>query len=82
MWLKHPAGFVCLKPPSCQGFSLIFTKKQSLFRKLFPSFSFEFIKFVILNKERASHAFGGNAFETNVSLPCLLATTDAGVTSF
>ena len=28
MWLKHPAGFVCLKPPSCQGFSLIFTKNK------------------------------------------------------
>ena len=31
MWLNHPVGFVCLKPPSCQGLTLIFTKK-SLFR--------------------------------------------------
>ena len=30
MWLNHPAGFVCLKPPSCQGLTLIFTKKKSI----------------------------------------------------
>ena len=35
MWLNHPAGFVCLKPPSCQGLTLIFTKK-SLFWLLLP----------------------------------------------
>ena len=30
MWLNHPVGFVCLKPPSCQRLTLIFTKKSLL----------------------------------------------------
>ena len=46
MWLNHPAGFVCLKPPSCQGLTLIFTKKSLFWLLLLlnKNFSLIFLK--------------------------------------
>ena len=43
MWLNHPAGFVCLKPPSCQGLTLIFTKKSLFWLLLLLNKNFSLI---------------------------------------